>query len=776
VFPEGCGFTTAPFVVTVTNLFHPPTPELAALEISHHRRLEYAQLRPARRTTTMKLSRKATRLAINPTLRAALRYADHGYFVLAVHGVDEDGVCRCELGRQCHKPGKHPATRGGVKDATLDTNMIRGWFGNGSTHNVAIATGSVSNLVVIDIDPRNGGKESAAKLFAISKYPPTAQVTTGGGGLHIYFANPDGGMKTSHGTAFGPGIDVQSDGAYVLAPPSRHVSGRLYVAVPGRSPVSHKLAKFPAKWLSAIEPRVVVGDSETTSTDHPIIEGRRNSELASYAGRLVNAGLQPAEVLNALKVINDSRCRPPLDNSEVESIAASISRYPSHGDEGDDAEVLMLGVLANHFSGGDHLLFGADGQFWQFDKTHWQPISEQVLSGIVLKQIQSVTRRRSNTTSLMKQTCALLKAKVAQSEDVLRFNAEPLQVINCVNGELWVKPDGQLKLKPHDPKSYLRHRIAVEYNPEARCPRYSKAVAEIFSKAEDPTSLGDFWHELMGYALQPSRKIPLILIGRGGGGNGKTKLTQTLLRMLGGDLVTAMQIQDLEKNRFVVGSLLGKYVFLDDDMQAGIRLPDGQLKRLSEEKTLTGERKYGNPFTFTARLLVVLLCNHPPSIADLSDGMRRRLTAIPFQRSFSRSEADNFLFEGIWSSEMSGILNVYLAGLQRVILRDWHFNRPPSVVKATSALIREANPVPEFIASMCKAGPSESYLMKELYEAFTNWTKESGITYTQQRLSFSRNVETCGFKVKHSNAGAKVCGLSLKTAAVTPSPWVRRSP
>lgn len=197
----------------------------------------------------------------------------------------------------------------------------------------------------------------------------------------------------------------------------------------------------------------------------------------------------------------------------------------------------------------------------------------------------------------------------------------------------------------------------VAYDEEAECPRYDKAIKQIFSKGS-PTYKGmaRHWNELFGYMIQHRREIPTVVILKGGGDNGKTVLMKTVLSLLGENLVSAQRIESLE-NQFAMGNLLGKLLLLDDDVKAGICLPDGQLKKISEAKTVTGEHKHGLQFNFTIRSLPVLLCNNVPSLADVSHGMRRRLMVIPFDRMFTGKEKDDELFKGIWSDEMSGVLN-----------------------------------------------------------------------------------------------------------------------
>jgi putative DNA primase/helicase len=299
----------------------------------------------------------------------------------------------------------------------------------------------------------------------------------------------------------------------------------------------------------------------------------------------------------------------------------------------------------------------------------------------------------------------------------------------------------------------------VEYHPAAKCARYDKALKEIFARAE-PTSKGmvRHWNELFGYMIQHRREIPTVVILKGGGDNGKTVLMQTVLRLLGDNLVSAQRIESLE-NQFAMGNLLGKLLLLDDDVKAGIRLPDGQLKKISEAKTVTGEHKHGPQFNFTVRSLPVLLCNNAPSLADMSFGMRRRLMVIPFDRTFTEEEKDDTLFETIWRDEMSGVLNRAIKGLQRVLERGMRFKQPTAVSAARGAWLAEANPLPAFLDECCMSEPSASYLLADFYTAYTAWAQAKGYTRIQQSGSVSRNLVSLGYEMKKRNRGQTILGV-----------------
>jgi bifunctional DNA primase/polymerase-like protein len=124
---------------------------------------------------------------------AALGYAARGWPVFPVHPTD-----------------KRPRTRHGFKDATLDSRLIEDWWlrrwpGSG------IALAVPEGLLVLDIDPRNGGVRGP-------ELPTTKEAGTRSGGAHLYYAVPP---DLSFVGQYQPGIDVKAPGkGYVILPPT----------------------------------------------------------------------------------------------------------------------------------------------------------------------------------------------------------------------------------------------------------------------------------------------------------------------------------------------------------------------------------------------------------------------------------------------------------------------------------------------------------------------------------------------------------------------------
>lgn len=120
--------------------------------------------------------------------------------------------------------GKEPSVEGGFYACTTDVSQVAEWITEGrADHDVAVATGLLSGVVVIDADTPEAFEEMRA-----SYGKPDALTRRGG---HWWFAHPRKGKITS--TKVRDGLDRKGDGGYVAVPPSR---GRTWTrGIPNRS-------------------------------------------------------------------------------------------------------------------------------------------------------------------------------------------------------------------------------------------------------------------------------------------------------------------------------------------------------------------------------------------------------------------------------------------------------------------------------------------------------------------------------------------------------------
>jgi hypothetical protein len=286
-------------------------------------------------------------------LRAALYYATTlKWKILPAHSLEGD-ICSCG-NLECSSVAKHPRVREGLKAATADAETIRNWWRQWPDANIGVHAGH-SGLVVIDVDPRHGGRVEDLPLSDADRVTPS--VSTGGGGWHFYFRTLEGLDISNSSKRLPDGTDVRAGEGYVIAPPSEHEAGQSYAWLPERAPWEVEPRPVPDALLpllvikrepSHCDPACVpsVTDQQVeTGKRHPYVEkalhdeldklaqareGNRNNSLNQIAfnlGQFIEAGLLPRGEVEALleagaKVVG--LCQPEIRRTIKSGIEAGI--------------------------------------------------------------------------------------------------------------------------------------------------------------------------------------------------------------------------------------------------------------------------------------------------------------------------------------------------------------------------------------------------------------------------------------------------------------------
>jgi hypothetical protein len=203
--------------------------------------------------------------------RAAEAYAALGYRVVPMHATRDDGGCTCQRGTGCADPGKHPCLKDWPHAASTTPAEVRRWWQRWPLANVGLVTGA--RFDVLDVDGPAGVEALRAALGQVHPaIHPGPVARTGGGGWHLLFA------PTGLGNRVGllPGVDWRGRGGVVVAPPSRHASGRRYAWV---RPLTNELPSVPTALRARLDPPRV----ERTSTAPAAAAGGRAGRYARSA-------------------------------------------------------------------------------------------------------------------------------------------------------------------------------------------------------------------------------------------------------------------------------------------------------------------------------------------------------------------------------------------------------------------------------------------------------------------------------------------------------------
>lgn len=184
-------------------------------------------------------------------------FIDAGYRVFGLHGGNKEGSCKC--GRpECEAAFKHPITSNWThtpewSDESLEGFQEMGTFDTG--YGVLVyAAEKEENLLIVDVDARNGGVAAFAQLCKdcgvdlVQSSGLTVLTGSGQGSMHVYFKAPKGVSLVQNHKKYS-GNDFKSSG-FVVGPGSLHKSGNTYEILNG-SP--DKIGPAPASLIEIIK-------------------------------------------------------------------------------------------------------------------------------------------------------------------------------------------------------------------------------------------------------------------------------------------------------------------------------------------------------------------------------------------------------------------------------------------------------------------------------------------------------------------------------------------
>jgi hypothetical protein len=181
--------------------------------------------------------------------------------------------------------------------------------------------GALSGFVVLDFDIPEGPKLYEAKYDG-AELPPTAM--TPKGGYHAFHAYQEG-ITVPNDVKLIPGLDVRSEGGYVIIP-SAFQDGRAWIHPPDKP-----APPLPTWFLSCLSKPTAPATRVTGTPDgYPagVEKGKRNQEAARLAGKYLGPSkrLTPEETFHFLRPWAASCFPEPFPEADLRAVIFSIAR------------------------------------------------------------------------------------------------------------------------------------------------------------------------------------------------------------------------------------------------------------------------------------------------------------------------------------------------------------------------------------------------------------------------------------------------------------------
>lgn len=243
----------------------------------------------------------------------------------------------------CRPGTKIPATEHGFYDATTDPAQVVQWWERQPEANIAIATGTVVEVLDVDVHPGGTGFPALRMLHEADLVNHWINaVRTPSGGLHLYYpVDPDRPQQSwSRGRSH---IDVRAAGGYVVTVPSRRtIDDAVFRYEPvGQASTGGRLDGERIRQLLTpqVAPRPRPQSLEPADAGARVeqlrswlagaVEGNRNASLFWAACRMVELGANETDTLAQLGEIAE---HTGLGEPEIRSTIHSAHRTTTNSD------------------------------------------------------------------------------------------------------------------------------------------------------------------------------------------------------------------------------------------------------------------------------------------------------------------------------------------------------------------------------------------------------------------------------------------------------------
>lgn len=705
-------------------------------------------------------------------LSFALRYAARGWHVFPC------------------KPDKRPYTPNGFHNAVTDESTIRSWWSEWPHAIPGVRTGVESGVFVLDVDrPKvEGGPDGEASLAELESQhgvlPTTLTARTPRGGRHLFFKTPQDGKPVPCSVSkIGPALDVRADGGYVTAAPGRTTNGQYAWADSGV-----EVAEAPS-WLvesarkaattlttprdaaPAIEldlPEVVAAETAwLLSTAPPAIEGAGGDATTfKVAARLRARGLSEEVVFDLLWRFWNDRCAPAWEHGDLARKVANAFAYGRSAPGGESAQAAFEtwegpahlvrepmqaatedyphteDGAAQHFvdANKDRVRFNVSRKQWlTWAGTHWKPDETRK----VADRIRKLCRHHSQHAKPLATNKAVRAVEaLAQTDQRIVVTADQLDKY------LWLlgTPGGVVD---------LRTGVLREGRPEdgitklTSCAPSETEDCPVFLRFIDEITLGDaelqrFLKQFFGYCLTGSTLEEVLMFGYGPGGNGKSKLIETIMHIMHDYAKTASVSTFVssknDRHTTELATLAGARLVSANETEGGHTWAEARVKQITGGDTITARFMRQDDFSYKPQLKLCIMGNKKPALNTVDDAMRRRFLVVPFM--FRPDKKDSDLLKKL-VTEAPGILRWLISGCL-----DWQkqgLMRPSVVVSATQEYFETQDAVGSFLSEHCELDGDAWCLRSEAYSEWTLYAKANGLPHKSQP-AFSDDLRGRGIR------------------------------
>lgn len=581
--------------------------------------------------------------------------------------------------------------RGGFYAATSNISKVLYWKKNFPGCNWALRTGSISKCFVVDVDVKNGAQGDKSIWDLFDKYgetPVTLTAKTPSGGIHYYF------RMTKHvpsltGVGKYGGIDIKSDGGYVVIPPST-IDGNPYEYT-----LEEEIAECP-DWLyeELVAPNIKEtnnkgfgheGAKTINATEEEVksfyekvcvrllekytsfaYKGERNKTLfemicqirdngvpqvmaKEYALKFQAAMKDPdftvEETLATLDSCYNHTPRKPsinISDLEKEEKAKELPELESFDQEG------IARYITKNFH--DRLKYIQEKGWAHYSNGYWDiDNGEQNALTLVAATLRALRIKysdkeksvkklfecsHSNISSVMKFMQAYMRISIS------RYDAHPY-LINCRESVLDLRT---LEKYEHNSEYLFTYKLNVEFNPKSDNEAWIKFLKETLENpdlVESGVTQLELLQMSLGYSITGDSSEETMFYIFGETRSGKGTMMNTINKILGplsGNVNTSVLSQSrygsVDTQNFHLAKLKSCRYVVASETDKDTTFDAGKIKSITGNDPITCSYKFKDPFDYVPRYKIWVASNNEITLDTTDNAVwgRVRIFRFPYSK------------------------------------------------------------------------------------------------------------------------------------------------
>lgn len=398
--------------------------------------------------------------------------------------------------------------------------------------------------------------------------------------------------------------------------------------------------------------------------------------------------------------------------------------------------------------------------WYRWDTTRWQideddtvmwaagDLAENIAThdprGVFTTTALQQHRRRSLSTTGMNAMLTQAKSAPGMVLNAARLDADPYAL--CTPNGIVDLRTGLLKTP--DPNKDFHSRSTTAGPQPMPTPRWERFLADTFGDDAEAREMITYLHLLLGYSITGDVGGQILPFLFGPGKNGKSVLTDVLMKLLGDYADAAppgfLMAKPFEGHPTDLAELHGRRVIVCSEVKPGDKFDEARVKHLTGGERIKARRMRQDFFSFEPTHKLWLQGNHRPEVGTGGFAFWRRMRLIPFERVVPDSRKIDNLADILVTEEGPGILSWLVDGARRYLAGERDLTGPERVRIATTAYAETEDHTGRFYEECCRMAPGLRAEQTALYAAYKTWCQNEGAPAMSSRAFASRTRELVG--------------------------------